>query len=463
MLRRLPIILIIASVFLVIKSAWSYDNYTSLTTLNNTQLIGLKLLSYLFDLMIILPYILIIIPVIIFALVALYRQKNRDETNTKNSQNYIFFTVIIPAYNEEKVIANSVITLMAQNYPKDLFKVVVAFNGTDKSGVIANAAGAIVYTTPESGVGKRNAINYVLNKLEAQPQGYILILDADNSVLPDFLQQMATTIDQYQAIAVQGNHQPLIVANNWVSCGLAAAYRASSLLYNEGRSLLYQSALLCGTGFAIREDVFRHLWPQTQTLTEDIELNGWLQYYYNTGVVWARLACFYDEKPDTLRIAIRQRTRWMVGHFWCGILYARQFIWSGILTKNVRMLELGCYYLFPFALLSSVLILLLALTHASGSFYFLGSQLSCDYQIILSILLLMFYMGYIVVGDLLSIEYRQTPKGFYYAFRDALWGMLFALAVWPIAILRASFMLGRQDWIFHTPHKSVSYDEQTPS
>lgn len=406
-------------------------------------------------LFLVLPYLLILTPIVLFALVRLV---TTQPTLQQASQKPLpFFTIIIPAYNEEKVIANSVKTMLQQDYPAQSFKVVVAFNGNDRSGEIAQQLGATVCTTPQVGVGKRNAISYVLNHLPAQPQGsYILILDADNLVKKDFLQKMAAVISQPHAVlAVQGNHQPLVVSKNWVSRGLSAAYRASSLLYNEGRSLLCQSALLCGTGFAIREDVFRKLWPKTKTLTEDIELNGLLLQHYNSGVVWASEAVFYDEKPDNLSIAIRQRTRWMAGHFWCGLLYAADLIGQGIWQRDLRRIELGSYYLFPFALLSSVL--LLALVAVQQCCLANTGLLSQPWQLVWSAALLFFYLFYIVLGDALTAQ--AEPKSIWQRLFDATCGALFALLVWPIAIIRACFMLQRKDWIFHTPHKSNGHEQ----
>lgn len=402
-----------------------------------------------------LPYVLILSPIVLFAMVRLVVTQPTLQYDPHKP--LPFFTIIIPAYNEEKVIANSVRTMLQQDYPAHSFKVVVAFNGNDRSGEIAQQLGATVYTTPQVGVGKRNAISYVLKHLPVQAQGsYILILDADNLVKKDFLQQMAAVICQPHAVlAVQGNHQPLVVSKNWVSRGLSAAYRASSLLYNEGRSLSCQSALLCGTGFAIREDVFRDLWPKTKTLTEDIELNGLLLQHYNSGVVWANQAVFYDEKPDNLSIAIRQRTRWMAGHFWCGLLYAAGLIGRGIWQRDLRRIELGSYYLFPFALLSSVL--LLALVAVQQCCLANTELVSHPWQLAWSGALLLFYLFYIVLGDAMTPQ--AEPKTGWQRLIDAACGALFALLVWPVAIIRACFMLQRKDWIFHTPHKSNGHEQ----
>ena len=56
------------------------------------------------------------------------------------------FMAIIPAHNEEAVIANLVESLNNQSYPKELFDIyVIADNCTDMTKEIAKKAGAIVY------------------------------------------------------------------------------------------------------------------------------------------------------------------------------------------------------------------------------------------------------------------------------------------------------------------------------
>ncbi|MCI9275993.1 MAG: glycosyltransferase [Clostridia bacterium] len=61
------------------------------------------------------------------------------------------FMAIIPAHNEEAVIANLVESLKKQDYPKELFDIyVIADNCTDKTKVMAENAGAIVYEREDS-------------------------------------------------------------------------------------------------------------------------------------------------------------------------------------------------------------------------------------------------------------------------------------------------------------------------
>ena len=56
------------------------------------------------------------------------------------------FMAIIPAHNEENVIAPLVRSLKKQRYPKDYYDIyVIADNCTDRTAEIARKEGAIVY------------------------------------------------------------------------------------------------------------------------------------------------------------------------------------------------------------------------------------------------------------------------------------------------------------------------------
>ena len=56
------------------------------------------------------------------------------------------FMAIIPAHNEEAVVANLVESLKKQNYNKELYDIyVIADNCTDNTAKVAKEAGAIVY------------------------------------------------------------------------------------------------------------------------------------------------------------------------------------------------------------------------------------------------------------------------------------------------------------------------------
>lgn len=364
------------------------------------------------------------------------------------------FLVVVAAYNESRVIHNSVSSIMGQESQFSECQLYVAFNGTDDTGDIARALGAQVITTPKPQCGKTQAIAFALEQIEPDPERYVVILDADNLTDPDFLDQLAL-VARTGALAVQGNHRVLLANRNWVSRGLAAGYAASSRLFNPGRARLLESALLCGTGFAVREDVFRNLWSKIRTQTEDIELNALLSLEYGSGVQWAQQAQFFDEKPDTIRVAIRQRVRWMVGHMRCFRIYTLPLLKYGTKHRSLRAVELAAYYAVPWTILLAALWLTVVFPASVFDGLAFGGM-SQPISLTLSGLIGVYIVGLPFAGQMMSDDRQcRSIRAVIDALRDAFASAVFALLVWPLAIMLATLMLARDDWIFHTPHKAM--------
>ncbi len=83
------------------------------------------------------------------------------------------FAAVIPAYNEEKTIAQVVSVLKASPYIQQV--VVVSDGSEDKTATVAANSGALVVNLPEN-VGKGGAMMAGIKQTEAQ---YIIFLDAD--------------------------------------------------------------------------------------------------------------------------------------------------------------------------------------------------------------------------------------------------------------------------------------------
>ena len=78
----------------------------------------------------------------VISLCALVKLKDKPYITNKNHK----FMAIIPAHNEEMVVANLIESLKNQTYDRNLYDIyVIADNCTDKTAQVAKKAGAIVY------------------------------------------------------------------------------------------------------------------------------------------------------------------------------------------------------------------------------------------------------------------------------------------------------------------------------
>lgn len=247
------------------------------------------------------------------------------------------FMAIIPAHNEETVVANLIESLKNQNYDKNLYDIyVIADNCTDRTAQVARDAGAIVYERfDENKKTKGYALDWFLQQKikEDAPYDAFFVFDADNIVDKDFIKNMNKKLCQGEDV-VQGYRDIKNPTDSWITSGYAIFYWTMHRFYHLARYNIGLSPLLNGTGFMVRFDVIKPEGWKTQTLTEDIEFS--LQRIIKGKKLgWATDAIVYDEQPVGFKQSWSQRSRWTVGHMQCIKQYTKDL---GIAVKENKSL-----------------------------------------------------------------------------------------------------------------------------
>ena len=123
----------------------------------------------------------------VISLCALVKLKDKPYLVNKNHK----FMAIIPAHNEEMVVANLIESLKNQTYDKNLYDIyVIADNCTDKTAEVARKAGAIVYERFDNAhKTKGYALQWFLKQKIAENADYdaFFVFDADNIVDKNFV------------------------------------------------------------------------------------------------------------------------------------------------------------------------------------------------------------------------------------------------------------------------------------
>lgn len=351
------------------------------------------------------------------------------------------FACIIPAHNEETVIGELVSSLKEQRYPKHLYKIfVVADHCTDNTKQIAERNGAEVLERHQTGGGKGAAIRHFLEKLfnEFHEEKFdaVCFFDADNLVSPNFLQKMNDGLCEGKR-CIQGYLGTKNPKDNWVTKAIYASYLITNRFYQSSRGKLGFPAACGGTGFCITTDVLKEYgWP-AETLTEDLEMQI---FYALKGLLfsWIHEAVVYDEKPCSLRIALRQRVRWLIGHLNVLRKYFVKLVVKGVKTKDPKMLDQAFYLLSPLFWMCITFLTFvwgLELIFHIGIFY-----LGTFEAIILNILMLIIYPG---MGIYLETRTKKDVALIPFL-------LVFAL-VWVAALILAFKNLNEKKWS-HTPH-----------
>ncbi len=209
------------------------------------------------------------------------------------------FTVLVPAHNEERMIAACIHSLQsaALNHTVDL--VVIADNGTDQTAAIAAACGAHVLERNDPiRRGKGYALDFGIAACSSAPAPEaVIVVDADTQVSPNFFDAIAERLDT-GAQVVQVHYR---VASGDES--LVRLRRLAFLLVHYARPLGAQrlglGTTLKGNGMAFRWEVIRSGFGGAG-ITEDaaatlaLARRGIAIEFVPTASVWGYMAGDYD-------------------------------------------------------------------------------------------------------------------------------------------------------------------------
>ena len=223
--------------------------------------------------------------------------------------------VVVPAHNEELNIARCVASLQAADDSGiDLLIAVIADNCSDRTAVMAAAAGArVLVRNDASQRGKGYALDFAFRQLLPEAHHAFAVVDADSEVSPNFARAMAA-IFEGEGDAAQCRY---VVRNSGDSIRtrlMNVALLGFNVLRPRGRDRLGLSAGIYGNGFALSADTLRAVPYTAASVVEDLEYHLALA---RTGrrVAFADSACVYGDMPVAGDGVKTQRARWEGGRF----------------------------------------------------------------------------------------------------------------------------------------------------
>lgn len=292
------------------------------------------------------------------SLCSLIKFKDKPLKVVKNHK----FMAILPAHNEEAVIANLVDSLMNQDYDKNLLDIyVIADNCTDNTAEIAREHGAIVFERFDPAhKTKGYALNWFLQQKIKENADYdaFFVFDADNIVDRNFTKAMNKKLCQGEEV-VQGYRDIKNPADSWITAGYALFYWTMHRFYHLARYNVGLSPLLNGTGFMVKFDLIKNTGWDTITLTEDIEFSL-KRIIKGRRLGWATDAIVYDEQPLTFKASWSQRSRWTVGHIQCMKTYTKDLALAVKKNKTLMNLDGLLYIVGSIPLFVATILLLLS-------------------------------------------------------------------------------------------------------
>ena len=224
-----------------------------------------------------------------------------------------FVSIILPCRNEAGVISNAVEQSLNQTY-KDIEVIVIAHNCTDQTAQIASQhqdPRLKVYEIKSEESGKGLGLTYGSKFASGE---VIFYFDADSIIPKDYVEKIIDSMYSNGYDVVQGK---IIGANpdyNWLSFLQHMENQLFLSLFWGGKQKLGLPSGLGGTGVAIRKKVLENIGGFRNVLVEDFDLCIRAELAgYKVG--YCKDAKIYDEKVPYFDMLIRQRSRWMAGHF----------------------------------------------------------------------------------------------------------------------------------------------------
>ena len=226
------------------------------------------------------------------------------------------FAVLFPAYKEDRVIASSVRGFLQQDYPQELFDIIVISDQMqDATNEDLRSLPIRLLIADYRDSSKAKALTMAMESVSGEHYDIVAIMDADNLTSPDFLAEINRAFDN-GARSVQA-HRTGKNMNTDISVLDGISEEINNGIFRSGHNALGLSAALSGSGMAFEAEWFRKNLRLLETAGEDKELEVLLlrQRIHTTYLPQIPV---YDEKTQKEEAIGNQRKRWIAAQF--GIL-----------------------------------------------------------------------------------------------------------------------------------------------
>lgn len=231
-------------------------------------------------------------------------------------------TVLIPAYNEEASIADTIKSVQEQTHAVAEI-IVIDDCSKDRTGDIARSMGVVVVRPEKNGGSKASALNFGLKFVTCE---LTLAIDADTSLAPDGIEKLLPPMADPGTGAVSGFVLPRHITTMWER-GRYVEYLYAFSFYKPVQDF-YRKPLIASGCFAVyRTHELREMggWPD-RTVGEDMDLT-WMTYLRGRVTRCVPEAVCYPIEPHNFDFMRKQLTRWSHGFVQCLRAHKRE-LWQ---------------------------------------------------------------------------------------------------------------------------------------
>jgi cellulose synthase/poly-beta-1,6-N-acetylglucosamine synthase-like glycosyltransferase len=239
------------------------------------------------------------------AVVSKHREDIQPDVKT-----YPLISIIIPAYNEEKVIANTIEGLLETKYPKK--EIIFVDDGSlDKTLDIAMQYKDKIKILHKENGGKASALNYGIVYATGE---IIVIVDADTIIGRHSLKEIVKGFEVNKHVAAVAGNIKVRNRINWITKCQALEYITGIQIVRRAFDVFGSITIVPGALGAFKKSYITEAGAYgKETIVEDFDQTIKL---LKAGLITqgSSKATAYTEAPNTLHDFVAQRKRWYRGN-----------------------------------------------------------------------------------------------------------------------------------------------------
>lgn len=294
-------------------------------------------------------FALMLFPVLYLLVFAIASLKKR-KIHYPETENKLKYVILFPAYKEDKVIVSSVKSFLTQDYPKSHFDVVVISDQLkDKTNEELSQLPVDLLIANYKDSTKAKALIFALDNLSKDDYDAVVIIDADNTVSPNFLNE----INKAFSFGIRALQVHRIAKDPETDMAIldAASEEMNNSFFRSGHIRLGLSSALSGSGMAFEYKWFKKNINNISSVGEDKELELQLlrQGIY---IDYLEDVFAYDQKVQNQQVFYNQRRRWMASQYE-NLVKGMKYISEALTTGNIDL----CNKLIQWAMLPRLILL----------------------------------------------------------------------------------------------------------
>ncbi|MGL4518271.1 MAG: glycosyltransferase [Phocaeicola sp.] len=250
-----------------------------------------------------------VIYLFIFALTGSFKRKEHStQTAIKHR-----FAIIVPTYKDDKYVVQTVESLLQQEYPLDCYEIVVVAD-TLKAETLERLThySITLFKAHFKQHSKTRAIQAAVKALPEKMYDIALILNADNTVAPDFLEKINCSFAQ-GANAIQCHRLKKEATEN-LSILEALSDEIENTIFRAGQTKLNLSSSLNGSGMAFDYQWFKKNMEKLAVYEDEKQLQS-LLLRDRIYIEYLDHALVYTVKKGGEKRYFQQRNSWVKMHY----------------------------------------------------------------------------------------------------------------------------------------------------